>query len=92
MRYTTLFNRFSQRDSNKMDPNGGIVLTDSAQIDNAQKAVLITMPQSIQGTNCGNCKFFSNNFCNHAQMQLQVNERQCCNYWNSAGTYFVGKQ
>lgn len=82
--------KFSQRDY-KADPNGGILLTDANQLENAQKAVLISMPQSIQGTNCGNCKFFSNNFCGHAQMQLPVNVRQCCNYWDSAGTYFAGK-
>jgi len=80
--------RLSQREDS--DPNGGIVLSEPQQLDNAKKAVLISMPQSIQGTNCSNCKFFSNQFCNHPQMKLPVNSRQCCNYWNAEGTYFIG--
>lgn len=81
--------KLSQRDET-FDINGGIVLSEPEQLNNAKKAVLITMPKDTTGTNCGNCKFFSNQFCNHQLMKLAVNERQCCNYWDKEGTYFAG--
>lgn len=82
--------KISQRDESPFDVNGGFSLSDPQQLDNAKKAVLVSMPHDITGTNCANCKYFSNDFCNHPQMKLAVNERQCCNYWDKEGTFFIG--
>lgn len=54
----------------------------------AKKAGLITLPKKIAGTNCSNCIFFKNGFCDHEKVLLPVNSRMCCSYWNytSIGT------
>ena len=67
----------------KKDSYGGIVPTDMAA---AKKADLITLPPKVQGTNCGNCKHYENHgehgFCDHKDVQMPVNARQCCIYWD----------
>lgn len=62
-----------------------------AELAKAKKSVLITMPDDIEGTNCGNCKFFEKEgFCNNEAMMLRVHAKQCCNYWDRKGTIFIG--
>ncbi len=65
--------------------NGG--LDYATKIDNeiAKDSDLITLPKGIAGTNCGNCSFFSKDFCNHKEIQLPVNNRMCCALWDSKG-------
>lgn len=48
----------------------------------ADRCAMITLPEKIEGTNCGNCIFFKDNFCDHKEILLPVNSRMCCTYWN----------
>lgn len=48
----------------------------------AEKFGLITLPKSIEGTNCANCVFFKDNFCDHKRILLPVTSRQCCALWS----------
>lgn len=49
----------------------------------AKTCGLITLPTDIAGTNCGNCIFFKDNFCDHSKILLPVTSRQCCALWAS---------
>lgn len=55
----------------------------------AKKVDLITLPSSIEGTNCSNCKFVKITdkekglgFCEHKDVQLPVTARMCCALWD----------
>lgn len=48
----------------------------------AKSCGLVTLPQSIEGTNCGNCIFFKDNFCDHSKILLPVTSRMCCALWD----------
>lgn len=52
----------------------------------AEHADLITLPPSVKGTNCSNCKFVKKTkdgaFCEHKEVQLPVTPRMCCKYWD----------
>ena len=52
----------------------------------AKHADLITLPPSVKGTNCANCRFVEKRsdgaFCAHPEIKLPVNERMCCAYWD----------
>lgn len=52
----------------------------------AKKAGLITLPEDVKGTNCGNCKFFNKGFCGHQEVSQPVLKSQCCDYWYRLGT------
>jgi hypothetical protein len=63
------------------------------QLERAKEADLITLPENVEGTNCGNCKFFSghgNNFgtgmCIHPRVSQKVTARDCCALWDAPGT------
>lgn len=50
-------------------------------------ADLITLPSSVEGTNCSNCKFVKKvenglNFCEHEDVKMYVTPRMCCKYWD----------
>ncbi len=62
------------------DRFGGLVPQDMKK---AKHVDLITLPPDIKGTNCGNCKFMENNFCVHKEIQMPVNARMCCKYWDN---------
>lgn len=47
----------------------------------AEKTDLIMLPDSIPGTNCGNCEHFENGFCNHEKVNMNVNKNWCCFFW-----------
>lgn len=65
---------------NPKDHHGGIIPKD---LKKAKKVDLITLPPDIKGTNCGNCKFMDNDFCKHKEIQMPVNDRMCCAYWDN---------
>ncbi len=60
---------------------------DSERLERAKKADLITLPSNIEGTNCGNCKFFDSksSMCKHPKVAQKVTTRMCCAYWDAEG-------
>jgi hypothetical protein len=51
--------------------------------ERARKADLIQLPQSIEGTNCSNCKHFhkTEQYCDHPKLDMNVDEHWCCYFW-----------
>jgi hypothetical protein len=53
----------------------------------AEKFDLITLPKNIEGTNCANCSWYTpykdGGFCFRSNIQLPVNARMSCTFWNS---------
>lgn len=70
----------------KKDTQGGIIPENKKK---AKEFDLITLPKNFSGTNCGNCKFFNKKeqFCDHKDIKMHVNDRQCCIAWDAQGTY-----
>jgi hypothetical protein len=69
------------------DKQGGIVPQDLAV---AKRVDLITLPQSVRGTNCFNCRWVQHDgsgvgFCDHPKVQQEVNARNCCALWDNEG-------
>ncbi len=64
----------------------------------AKKAVLITLPLAIKGTNCFNCLYLHRDgnkplgHCVHPQVRLPVTARQCCNYWTAPSTIYYARR
>lgn len=48
----------------------------------AEKVGLVTLPKKVSGTNCSNCIFQKNKFCDHKKVLLPVTERMCCSFWD----------
>jgi SPP1 gp7 family putative phage head morphogenesis protein len=58
-----------------------------------RQADFITYPEDVKGSNCGNCEYQKGGICRHPSLDGQpVNERNCCAYWNSPGTFRGWKQ
>ena len=57
-----------------------------SDLERAEHAVMIELPANIQGTNCGNCQYLSNGYCNHHEIEQEVKTNWCCNYWFAEGT------
>lgn len=58
----------------------------------AKKADLVTLPRSITGTNCFNCKYLKSKrsnkgFCSNISVKQEVNERNCCALWDNGSAY-----
>lgn len=58
--------------------------------DRARRVDLIVLPAHVQGTNCGNCRYFSQDYCSHPEVRLPVTQRMCCALWDALGTQRVG--
>lgn len=58
-----------------------------SRLERAEHSDLITLPESIEGTNCGNCKFIDlkTKMCMNEEVNQKVNERMCCKYWDAEG-------
>jgi hypothetical protein len=52
---------------------------------------LITFPKGVDGTNCGNCKYFSDGQCENKKVLSPVTVHMCCNLWDHEGTLESGK-
>lgn len=72
--------------------NGGINYPSYEKvIDKVQKADLITLPKSVVGANCFNCKYLSPKtirnvgWCGNDKVHLKVTSKMCCNYWDNKG-------
>lgn len=48
----------------------------------AKRCGLVTLPKLVPGTNCGNCIFNQNNFCDHYKVLLPVTDKMCCAFWD----------
>lgn len=71
---------------------GGINEVNNSALERAQAADLVTLPQSVKGTNCFNCKFIRDiedkkGYCSHKKVLQYVNGRMCCALWSSTGMY-----
>jgi hypothetical protein len=69
---------------------GGIAPQTPEEVARFKHADLITLPVSVEGTNCGNCKFVSLNkagagHCAHPEVRHEVNRRMCCKFWDNSG-------
>lgn len=73
----------------KINKNNGLDYTDPDELKKAQEADLLTLPNGIPGTNCGNCEYFKKTGgpvgqCNHPKVKLPVSVTMCCAFWNNA--------
>jgi hypothetical protein len=78
----------------KWNPQGGVDPRSPEEMAAAQAVDLITLPEEVEGSNCGNCKFFRNldpglgsGFCTHPEVKLDVTNRMKCSRWDQLGTY-----
>ncbi len=67
------------------DSGGGHIPATKSEMRRAKNADLITLPPRILGTNCGNCMYVNNGFCEHPSVFQPVTKRQCCVYWDAKG-------
>lgn len=72
---------------------GGINEMDQPALHRAKEVDLITLPASIHGTNCYNCKWISSHrtdekgMCTHSRVRQYVNGRMCCILWTNPKEY-----
>jgi hypothetical protein len=61
---------------------------EGSRLERAKAADLVTLPENVEGTNCGNCQFvdLKTKFCNHEKVLQTVSPRMCCIFWNAPGT------
>jgi hypothetical protein len=61
---------------------------DENKLERAKAADLVTLPETIVGTNCSNCIFIDleTKTCKHPQVLQKVSERMCCAFWDAPGT------
>lgn len=80
----------------KSNPLGGIYDDSPEAIKRAKYVDLITMPKSVSGTNCFNCKFVRRNRyigdCIHPQVLQKVNARMCCALWARDGEWRIWEE
>jgi hypothetical protein len=73
----------------KLDDQGGVIPTSQ---ERAKEADFITLPEGIEGTNCGNCLFVrrvkekGDFHCVHPEIRMPVNNRNCCKFWDAHNT------
>lgn len=67
----------------KLNDLGGVVPSDP---DTAKEVNLITLPELVQGKNCGNCMYRVGMgdifYCRHPRVRLYVNDRNACKLWD----------
>ncbi len=61
----------------RTDRLGGLV---PENIERAKKVDLLTLP--VTGTNCGNCEYYNNGWCEHKKVLMHVNTKMCCSEWS----------
>lgn len=78
----------------KWNPAGGVDPRSPEDMAASQAVDMITLPEGVEGTNCGNCQFvrvldpgLGTGFCTNPQVKQDVTSRMCCNMWNAPGTY-----
>jgi hypothetical protein len=78
----------------KIDRNGGVV---PSSLERAAIIDLLTLPQTLTGTNCSNCRSFDGTtpelgFCVNPKVRMHVNDRQCCALWTAVGVLRIRKK
>jgi len=66
-----------------------------AQLLAAQAVDLIILPDDVDGTRCGNCRYFvkvGEGLCSHPSVRQPVNNNWCCDEWDAAGAYVFQKE
>lgn len=71
----------------ELNKQGGILARTNEELARAKNVDLITMPISIDGTNCGNCRYIKNKYCTHPKVNQAVNNRMCCVLWSRPSEY-----
>ena len=66
----------------KLNDKGGFDYTDEKDKKKAKRCGLTTLPKNIPGTNCSNCIFQKDGFCDHKEILLPVTKRMCCAFWD----------
>lgn len=56
-----------------------------SDVEKAKQADLVLFPKGIKGTNCGNCRYFEDNYCLHLYVNQQVKKEWTCSYWDVEG-------
>lgn len=68
---------------------GGFDPQSDKQNQKFKKVDLLTLPEEVKGTNCGNCEYMRKQgkigFCKHEDVQDWVTDRMCCNRWSHEG-------
>ena len=73
----------------KHNSQGGLSSEDSKdQLERAKDVDLVTLPTTITGTNCYNCKWIKDKtskigYCSNPKVAQYVNNRMCCAIWDS---------
>jgi hypothetical protein len=89
-------NTTKRRDVKQMvhlNSQGGTIPATSLDLQRARAADLGTLPDYIEGTNCGNCKFMASRgapgsglgMCLHQKVRQPVSVRMCCAFWDATG-------
>lgn len=73
--------------SKSLDRQGGEIPTDPTR---AQKVDLITLPEGVEGTNCSNCRWVTQDDngghrCTQPMVKMAVTARNCCAMWDAEG-------
>lgn len=78
----------------KWNPAGGVDPRAPEEMAAAQAADLVTLPEGVEGANCGNCKFarmldekLGTGFCTHPELKQDMTNRMVCGRWDGPGTY-----
>lgn len=78
----------------ELNEQGGAEPENSAEMARAKKTDLITLPETIVGTNCSNCEYVGRvkksqgikvGWCVHPRVDQPVSERNCCALWSAYG-------
>lgn len=54
--------------------------------ERARKVDLITLPESLEGTSCGVCRYYQKGECLNPEVAQHVAPDMCCNRWDAPGT------
>ncbi len=81
-----------------LNPKNQTQLSDTAseeeELKRAEKADLVTLPDNVKGTNCGNCMYVNSDTfqCMNKDVDQKVTDRMCCALWDAVGTGRKWKQ
>jgi hypothetical protein len=66
------------------DEQGGYI---PSSLVRAKNVDLLTLPDSVSGTNCSNCMHVDGSpehgYCRHPKVRMPVNEHMCCALWDN---------
>lgn len=73
-----------------LNRQGDVKTKDVEELRRAKKADLVTLPKSVLGTNCFNCKWIKSKrddigYCSQPKVAQDVSKHQCCALWDNEG-------